>query len=277
MTDQIAETEIQYFESFSEIYKSRNPVPQEPTYMMSFGIEWWTILITSVAALFLNALRTGTAFYGVAIATTGIPEVYRGGVALLEAIVAVVAYEGLIFGVGVFHGSRQRSINPIVKWSAAGIAIATSFIAAAYVSLDGLGLDVTGVKTSLGVAMTLGSLLALASGEMLGSLVGEAKGKYENSIDQYQKDVVFYNDRLKRSWVSNRTKFLAHHGIVVSELARKEVAQPQINETISRRIRAYIVENGLDLDSVRPVEIARSLEINPSTARVELKRLRDER
>jgi hypothetical protein len=292
---ELTRAELQAYYEFETLYIQRVPPPEKPFAAIAeqLGWEFWVMLIVAIATLLLNAMRTGSWFYRAAVAIPGIPENVNSTLGAVEAITAVIAYEGFLLMAGVSDG-RKRKPNPYFKAVSIILVLVTSIVAGVGVSLNIVGDTVAWAEEmlkGLGILMGLASLLAFFSGEMLGSLYADAQMNVKGITDQYTRDLQSWDKNKLASWVSSRKKMIQRTGSQeYQENVRVESPEGRIviaaEDNITRLVESYVRENNIDISgkggtTVSGKAIATALShrtgkhIDPGTVRVILMRMRE--
>jgi hypothetical protein len=174
-----AAREAEAYELFSQRYDREFPKPPAPsvTMMKTIGWQFVSIVVQSIFAITLAALRTADMFF-TAAAGTNITVQYA------EAVAAVGAIE---LGIVIFATIKSEIENSKTEltdlksalkidlrllWTGIIACVVISVIAGLGVSFKGFGLDVEWLTWIVAIVMGIGaSLVAWVSGDILGAML----------------------------------------------------------------------------------------------------------
>lgn len=196
--EELTQQETDAFELYRDKYELQHPVPAPPS-ARGLGWQFYLLVLTSLAAVVLAALRTAEQFY-LAASLSGSPIF-----SLAEAIAAMVAIEGGI----VIYAAIRAEANKKVSNATLGIGI---FLMVLISTFAGLGQSLRLIDNinaelmiyfqyALSIVIGVGaSALAWIGGEVLGSQIARVGTYSENASEKYDQELDQYNSRLLSSW-----------------------------------------------------------------------------
>jgi hypothetical protein len=209
------------FELFCNRFDAQFPMPELATVrlMQAIGWQFVLIMIQSVFAIILAALRTSDMFYTAASSSN---VLVKWG----DAIAAVVAVE---FGIVVFATIKAevenrkaeitelaKALNINVNKLQVGIIVGVivSVIAGLGTSFKGFGVDVTWFKWALAIVMGAGaSIIAWVSGDILGAMLARFGNARTLADLEYRRDMDAREEKKRGMW-----EVAPERGIARSEL-----------------------------------------------------------
>jgi hypothetical protein len=275
--EELTQREIQAFEAFKEKHVQLHPLPEPPS-VRGLGWQFYALVMTSLAAVVLAALRTAFQFYRAA---------QLGGndtLALVEAAAVIFAIEG---GIVIYSAIRSVS-NKRISTRMLGWGI---FFMVAISTVAGLGQSLNLVENLdpqfkiifdyvLSFVIGIGaSALAWIGGEVLGGQIALAASRSEKDHERYQQELENYNDSMLRSWNSSPERKIARGELTdhvrsvfgdrtnsAEQRAKSNLKNAGSNEQ-RNRILAYI-EEVFSQDEIvpGPTEIAANLGVSKGYA-----------
>jgi len=206
---------------FCNRFEAQFPMPElaNVRLMQAIGWQFVLIMIQSVFAIILAALRTSDMFYTAASSSN---ILVRWG----DAIAAVVAVE---FGIVVFATIKAevenrraeitelaKALNVNVNKLQVGIivGVVVSVIAGLGTSFKGFGVDVTWFKWALAIVMGAGaSIIAWVSGDILGAMLARFGNARTLADLEYRRDIDAREEKKRAMW-----EVAPERGIARSEL-----------------------------------------------------------
>jgi len=279
------------WQEFNRLYAEQNPPPRRPgvTAWGMLGWEFWMMIPVSLATLLLSASRTGSAFYMAAAKLPGLSSVVNGTLGVVEAICAVVAYEGFLVMIGVAEGRKHR-MSGALKWGSIALVLVTSTLAGLVVSIN-ISANSTAWLTSLtrylGILMGLASLLAFSSGHLLGSFYAEAVDKVSDVGNNYANELNAWKAKRQGSWNSKKSSMIYRVSGIKTETQQRtvKVATPAPSDfNVSEAVKQWLADNQVDpaTQSVSANQVADELsraygvDVNPTTVRQVVFRVRNQ-
>ena len=225
-------------QNYSQLYsKHRNeytlstPIPKRRR-QRDLTWQFWVALVWSTAAVLMMAIATANEFYTSRVATD-----MNSTLALVASFFAVIAVEGgLVFGAALKASKEcveERNLIPKLKtaiFAALGISIVagTNAVIAIVPNMpDGVMFT---SRVLLVIALgALGSIIAWASGEVLGAELSMVLAARENDDNDYRNRVLSWEQGLKDSWEASPYYRIAMHDVVEKDkaLRRKPRNTPQ--------------------------------------------------
>jgi hypothetical protein len=217
----------------------------------------------------------------------------------LEAIFAVLAYEGTIMTLGLMWGRRQKGVNRLLENGVLLLALTTSIAAAMGVSGNVIpGFQGSFISQrmleSLSMAMGLSPILALLSGHLLGAHYAEGERKIAHLSVDWNERIKEWEARKVSEWQRNRLRMMAR---VDQDAAQQERANKQRGGgrlltvrpdgfggvTITQAVEQYLRMNSINplADHIDSTQIAEILSretgqlVRDGTVRQIIKRIRD--
>lgn len=200
------------FLRFRDQYVLTNKMPEHREYG-SLGWEFILSLVWAIAAVVMVASQTASEFYQAKILSGMNPNL-----AFAASVAVLVAIEGgLVIGAAI-KASGARAYNKNLVIVAIGLCVLIS-VAAGLNSSVGIipNLDQgvlyamrVGLVISLGIA---GSLVAWASGEVLGAQIAKVFIDRDQANAEYRQAMQVYNDQLLASWRASPEYVLAKAGV----------------------------------------------------------------
>jgi hypothetical protein len=217
-----AQKEAEAYELFSQRFDREFPKPPAPTVTMMQTIGWQfiSIIIQSVFAIVLAALRTGSMFFEAAAGT-------NWGVQIAEAITAVGAIE---LGIVIFATIKSEIENSKTEltdlksalkidlrllWTGIIACVGISVAAGLGVSFKGFGLELWWMKWIVAIAMGVGaSLVAWVSGDILGAMLARWGNASALANLQYRHDLEEREDKKRQMWEAAPERQIARSELV---------------------------------------------------------------
>jgi len=238
--EELTQRETDAFELYRDKYELQHTIPEPPS-TRGLGWQFYLLVLTSLAAVILAALRTAEQFY-LAASLSGSPIF-----SLAEAIAAMIAIEG---GIVIYAAIRAEN-NKKVSNSTLGIGI---FLMVLISTFAGLGQSlrlIDNINTELmiyfqyALSIVIGvgaSALAWIGGEVLGSQIAKVGTYSEIAYDHYQQEVENYNNRLLASW-NNSLERRSIRGDFVQSV---QTPVPRYNEGTAEVPKTQVVYQWLD-------------------------------
>jgi hypothetical protein len=287
-----AQAELTRLDNYEKIYKKTHPFPIRKTlsFIQVLGIEAFVAGLSSIGALVLAAIRTGTIFLQAEktlLVTFGTTGILLQVLPLVSMIAALFAVEGYLFAQGLKKGRSKTAKHAV--WGmifAMGISIV-----AGVASSSGLIQNFTGIaKTILDVALAVmtgigATVLAYYGGENLGTIFVRWDHMQSESDEQYNANVLTWNTKMQTEYRSRGRS--AIFGLEkYSSKPPKEDTNEVVDPGVIDKVKNWLASNGLtafdvggdkSVYSITPADIAKALKIRKaSSVRTVLSRLRKE-
>jgi len=281
-----AENERIAFTSYKRKFAIENTPPQNPTaeLMTSLSWEFWTSIIVGFSAMLLAGMRTFGKFHEMSVKSFG-----DTGTALFEAMISIVAIEGVMFVADAIRASKDVSDvgkqDMVINLKRIGFLALFISVAAgmgqALPSLSGLP---AWVGTSIDWAILIGlgggaSYVAKVSGGIVGSQIAEAKRSLSELAHAYDQDLSSWNTALKQAWEGSDDRAVARENMRVAGAqsrynvkgvrSAKSERSFRHNENpggIREKILAYLRQNLSAAGVPGPSEVSRTLEVSKGYA-----------
>ena len=273
------------YTEFRQNYVMTHRPPQKPSITQGQALGWifWANAITCAAAVLLAAFRTGSWFYMAAASDKmGLLGPFASkSIGVVEAILGILAYEGLLVVIAITNGIRRKHPPKIASYIVVSLGLFTSFVAGLGTSFNLLPEQYNNVANILllvlVVSLGLATAMAWFAGDLLGYQYKLAQEKLSAEYERYNKELSAYEVSMRRSWEAYLRK-------ISGKQTQPQLVAPQGNDnqshSISKAVLEWIDENNLSPFTVKPSVIVSGLAkkgiiVNDNAVRVALHRIRN--
>lgn len=288
----LAENEVERLRSYKKIYLETHPLPKKRSvnFIQSLGVEALAAGLSSIGALVLAAIRTGTVFYQAEnslLAVFNTTGFLNTTLPLVSMIAALFAVEGYLFVQGLKKGRSENNRGAI--WGMI-FAIAIS-VMAGIISSSGLITNLSGVpKMVLYVALAVvtgigATVLAYYGAENLGIVFLRWEQLQTFSEDVYSKQVLAWDEAAQRAYHrQGRTGIFGLESLQPETTAKKKVKPTKEATDISQNVRQYLKDHNLNASDIgqetglimTPAQLAKEIDGTGGAVRTALSRIRKE-
>lgn len=219
-----AKQEKDAFVSFKETYSAENTPPANPaaTLIKSLSWEFWTSLLVGLAAMVLAGMRTYGKFYDMSSAAFG-----PGNMATAEAMISIVAIEGVLFVAEAIRASMDISDvgnkNFLKTLKRIGVlTLLISMSAGTGQAIPSLGTSIPSeVRVFVDWAMLIGlgagsSYVAKVAGGIVGHQVSAAKASMLEITKTYKRTYASWETALKNAWQHSDERVIARESVKIA-------------------------------------------------------------
>lgn len=205
--------EFEVYQSYRQLYEAQHPQPEmkNEADWTDAGLIFKGKIITTVAAVLLAGFRTAEQFY---LAASNGDNLWLGW---FEAILAVLAIEGLILFLAADKAKRRGEVHEWVSWIGIFIALGISLVAGLGQSLNVvINLDTQIAEwftLALAVGLSLASLVAYIGGEIIGQELARIDAANDKNRDEYYKELESWENSLNASWSRSQERKLVRSGL----------------------------------------------------------------
>jgi hypothetical protein len=286
------EAEIQRIRNAHAIFAEKKPKPKERriTFMGEYGFEVVGLIISAIGATIISALRVGTILFISEMNMTSLyaqvseKSPFLSGVLqiapLLIGLAGLLGFEGYIFSHGYTNGKSSGKII-ISSWGLIVAFIVTTFsglLSSMTININMTSFAKTFVEWVVMVFTGIGAPVIAYFGAVN---VGVVHSKYLVAIENAKIEWRAETEKWEREAASFYTK---NQEIMGSDLIthRKEETGSTRSENSQKLVQEYLEVNNISPNDVgdgpeyvtAPRTIATALQLNPSTVRSILSRLR---
>lgn len=233
----------QLFSDFEHQFRRTNKAPE----MRSYSGLGWTFVLSltwAVSAVLMVSVQTMYEFYHAKIISG-----MDGNLALVGAAAVLFAVEGgLVIGAAI-RAQDARDYNRNLVLIAIGLCVLISISAGVNSSIGIIpNLDPAVLRTlrialvfALGVA---GSLVAWASGEVLGAQIAKMFVDRESAHKEYQQQTKEYEERLRASWAASPEYVIAKAEVKIEANSLKREMKQADAPVVVQGVYSPVPSNG---------------------------------
>lgn len=206
--------ELEVYQSYRELYAAQHPYPvlgSEYSWRDG-GIIFLGKMITTLAAILLAGFRTAEQFY---LAASNQGNTILGW---FEAILAVLAIEGLILFLAADRAKRRGKVHDRVSGMGIFLAVVISLLAGLGQSIrliEGLNTAILGWFTiALAVGLAFASFVAYIGGEIVGQELARIDGANKQNWEKHSKEVENWEASLLSSYSRSQERKIIRADLV---------------------------------------------------------------
>jgi len=286
---EFAQAELGRLDAYEKIYQRTHALPVRKTlnFVQVLGIEAFVAALSSIGALVLAAIRTGTIFLQaertllLAFGTTGI---LLNALPLISMIAALFAVEGYLFSQGLKKGRSKTAKGTF--WGmifAMGISIVAGIASSSGLIVGFAGIPKTVLDVGLAVMTGIGAtVLAYYGGENLGIIFVRWDHMQTDADVEFQDAMAAWRTKMQTEYRSRgRTQIF---GLEKYSAKTNDKEDEVVDEGVVNKVAQWLDQNGLtafdvggdrSIYSITPADISKALKIRKvSSVRTVLSRMR---
>lgn len=222
---EVNEQEFEIYQSYRVLYEAQHPYPEKRNEFdwRDAGLIFKGKVITTVAAVLLAGFRTAEQFY---LAASNQGNVILGWA---EALLAVMAIEGLILFLAADRAKRRGHIHEWTSWAGIGLALIVSLLAGLGQSMrliEGLNVEILGwFNLALAIGLAFASFVAYIGGEIIGQELARIDIANEGNSEEFKSDIERWEKSLQASWSRSHERKKVRESLVQDSQKIQKVAQ----------------------------------------------------
>lgn len=205
--EDLSDKEIVAFRSHQKTYEIKYPPPKRGSPSPMFQFWFWSTVVSCIAAIGLNAFRTGDAFYQAAVSLNAVLR-------WIEVLFAVLGVDGVVVLFAIRNAYSTNKVNENSAFWGLAMAVLISSVAGLFQSANILkvgdaavsgfvGLTVF-LRWSLVILMGLGSTaIAWFSGDLVGVQLVRRDQEMTKLDSELSTSLKGYHARLMKEWKSS--------------------------------------------------------------------------